>query len=283
MKLATVKVADRTCFGAVIEGGFVDLQTRFAGRCQDLRDLLAQELVREAERMCRGAQVDFALSDVEFLPVNPRLDARFFALGWSYRSHQAETGKDEPEFPVLFSKHPQAIVGHGQPLRYPVPSKKYDYEGEIALVIGKAGRGIPQERWQEYVAGYSIFMDGSARDFQQHSITAGKNFDASSAFGPWLVTSDEIPEPSSMHLTTRLNGEVMQESGFDMMAWDLGFLLNYVSTVCRLEPGDVISTGTPSGVGSRRNPPRFMKVGEAIEVEVSGIGLLRNIVEEVAT
>ena len=276
MKLATVKAGGQLRFGAIVDCGFIDLQTKFADRCVDLRDLLAKGLVTEAASLCKGAKADYLLSDIEFLPVNPRLDARVFALGWSYRSHMAETGTDEHEFPVIFSKHPQAIVGHGQPLRYPAPSEKYDYEGEIAIVIGKSGRNIAPERVMDYIAGYSIFMDGSARDYQKHSITAGKNFDASSAFGPWLVTADEIPDPSKMELTTRLNGEVMQHSGFDKMAWELGFLLNYVSTICQLEPGDVISTGTPSGVGSRRDPPRFMKLGDTLEVEVSGIGTLRN-------
>jgi 2-keto-4-pentenoate hydratase/2-oxohepta-3-ene-1,7-dioic acid hydratase in catechol pathway len=278
MKLATVKAGDQIAFGAIVDTGFIDLKTRLNGRCQDLRDLLAQGLVSEAERLCQGASADFKLSEIEFLPVNPRLDARIFALGWSYRSHQLETGKDEPAFPVLFSKHPQAIVGHGQPLHYPAPSTQYDYEGEIAIVIGRSGRRIPRERWKDYVAGYSIFMDGSARDFQKHSITAGKNFDSSSALGPWLVTADDIPDPSRMHLTTRLDGEVMQDSGFDMMAWDLGFLLNYISTICQLEPGDVIATGTPSGVGARRHPPRFMQAGQTVEVEVTGIGTLRNVI-----
>ncbi len=278
MKLATVKAGDHIAFGAIVDNGFVDLKARFQGRCQDLRELLAQGLEGEAQRLCERAPADFKLSEIEFLPVNPRLDARIFALGWSYLSHQLETGKDEPEFPVLFSKHPQAIVGHGQPLLYPAPSTQYDYEGEIAIVIGRSGRRIPRERWKDYVAGYSIFMDGSARDFQKHSITAGKNFDSSSALGPWLVTADDIPDPSRMHLTTRLDGEVMQDSGFDMMAWDLGFLLNYISTICQLEPGDVIATGTPSGVGARRHPPRFMQAGQTVEVEVTGIGTLRNVI-----
>ncbi len=278
MKLATVKAGDHIAFGAIVDNGFVDLKARFRGRCQDLRELLTQGLAGEAQRLCERAPADFKLSEIEFLPVNPRLDARIFALGWSYLSHQLETGKDEPEFPVLFSKHPQAIVGHGQPLLYPAPSTQYDYEGEIAIVIGRSGRRIPRERWKDYVAGYSIFMDGSARDFQKHSITAGKNFDSSSALGPWLVTADDIPDPSRMHLTTRLDGEVMQDSGFDMMAWDLGFLLNYISTICQLEPGDVIATGTPSGVGARRHPPRFMQAGQTVEVEVTGIGTLRNVI-----
>ena len=276
MKLATINDRGVARFGAIVDDGFIDLKARLGGRCNDLKELLAQDLLGQAAQMCRGAKADLALSQLEFLPVNPRLDMRVFALGWSYKSHMTETGKEAPEFPVLFSKHPQSIVGHEQTLCYPAGSQKYDYEGEIAIMIGKAGRNIAPEQAHEHIAGYSIFMDGSARDFQQHSITAGKNFDSSSSFGPWLVTSDEIADPKKMVLTTRLNGEVMQQSGFDLMAWDLGFLLNYVSSITELQPGDVISTGTPSGVGSRRTPPRFMKIGETVEVEVTGIGTLRN-------
>jgi 2-keto-4-pentenoate hydratase/2-oxohepta-3-ene-1,7-dioic acid hydratase in catechol pathway len=134
-----------------------------------------------------------------------------------------------------------------------------------------------------HVAGYSIVMDGSVRDYQKHSVTAGKNFDASSAFGPWMVTADEIPEPKKMVLTTRLNGDVMQHSGFDLMAWDLAELVSYISDICTLLPGDVIATGTPGGVGHRRDPQIFMKAGDVLEIEVSGIGILRNrVVDEAA-
>lgn len=284
MKLATVKAAGSTRFGAVVKDGFVDLSAKFKGKAVDLAGLLAGNLVAEAARYAAEAKPDYKLSEVTFLPVNPRPDMRLFALGWAYKDHQLETGKEAPQHPNMFSKHPQSLVGHGQPLVRPQISDKFDYEGEIVIVIGRAGRHIPAASAMEHIAGYSILNDGSIRDFQKHSVTAGKNFDASSAFGPWMVTKDEILDPKQMVLTTRLNGEQMQRSSFDLMAWDLGDLVNYISTFCRLEPGDAISTGTPGGVGSRRNPPVWMKAGDVIEIEVTGIGTLRNpIVDEQAS
>lgn len=278
MRLATVKAGGATKFGAVVEGGFIDLSARMRGRCEDIAGLLAGNLIEEALAVVSGAKPDWALDEITFLPPNPKRDARMFALGVAYKDHQLETGRSDAEFPSLFSKHPQALVGHGQPLVRPRISDKFDYEGEIVVVIGKPGRHIPAAAALDHIAGYSILVDGSVRDFQKHSVTAGKNFDASSAYGPWIVTRDEIPDWRKMALTTRLNGREMQKSAFGMLMWDLEFVVNYVSTITRLEPGDAISTGTPAGVGHRRNPPVFMKAGDVLEVEVSGIGTLRNTV-----
>jgi 2-keto-4-pentenoate hydratase/2-oxohepta-3-ene-1,7-dioic acid hydratase in catechol pathway len=281
MRLATLRKDARARFGAVVGEGFIDLSERMQGKCSDLRDLLARGLLPEAGRLCRGARPDFALNDATFLPLIPNPETRIFALGWAYKDHQLEGGIQELEFPQMFSKHPQSLVGHAQPIIKPRISERFDYEGEVAIVIGKAGRHIAPERAMEHIAGYSILMDGSVRDWQKHSITAGKNFDGSSAYGPWLATRDEVPDPKQMTLCTRLNGREMQRSSFGLMAWDLGFLLNYISTFTRLEPGDAISTGTPGGVGHRRNPQVFMKAGDELEIEVSGVGVLRNrVVEE---
>ena len=276
MKLATVIAAGRTRFGAVTNDGFVDLSTRFGERCTSIQALLAGGLVGEAERLIRGASADFKMAELHFLPVIPNPEARMFALGWSYKSHQLETGHADVEFPSLFSKHPQSLVGHGQPLVRPRASVKFDFEGEIVLVMGKAGRHIQKDQAMAHVAGYSILVDGSLRDFQKHSVTAGKNFDSSSSYGPWMVTGDEIPDWTKMELTTRLNGTQMQQSRFGLLNWDLPFIINYISTVTKLQPGDAISTGTPAGVGHRRDPQVFMKAGDVLEVEVTGIGTLRN-------
>ena len=278
MRLATVKAGGATRFGAVVEVGFIDLSARFRGRCEDIAGLLAGNLVADAMTLVSGAKPDWAPDELTFLPPNPRRDARMFALGVAYKDHQLETGRSDAEFPSLFSKHPQALVGHAQPLVRPRCSDKFDYEGEIVVVIGKPGRHIPAAAALDHVAGYSILVDGSVRDFQKHSVTAGKNFDASSAYGPWIVTRDEIPDRKKMVLTTRLNGKEMQKSALGMLIWNLEFIISYVSTMTRLEPGDAISTGTPAGVGHRRNPPVFMKAGDLLEVEVSGIGTLRNTV-----
>jgi 2-keto-4-pentenoate hydratase/2-oxohepta-3-ene-1,7-dioic acid hydratase in catechol pathway len=279
MRLATVRLAGETRFGAVVDDGFVDLTSRL--QCRDIPELYEKGMLAAAQRHVAEARPDRPLGAFEFLPVISRPEARVFALGWAYKDHQVETGKEAPAFPNMFSKHPQSLVGHEQALVKPPESDQLDYEGEIVIVIGKAGRRIPPARAREFIAGFTIMMDGSVRDWQKHSVTAGKNFDASSSCGPWLVTQDEIPDPQRMVLTTRLNGAKMQHSGFDLMAWDLGYLVNYVSTFCRLQPGDAISTGTPGGVGARRTPPVFMKAGDLIEVDVTGIGTLRNrIVDE---
>ena len=275
MKLASVEIGGAQRFGAITERGFVDLAKPFAGRCADLRELLASGLLGEAQRIARDAAA-VPVEGLSFARVIPNLDARMFALGWSYKDHQLETGKEAPTHPFIFSKHPQAMVGHRQPLHKPRASERYDYEGEIAIVIGKAGRHIAPERAMDHIAGYSIMMDGSARDWQQHSVTAGKNFDASSAYGPWLVTRDEIPDPGKMELVTRIDGNEMQRVSFSLMAWKLDELVSYVSTFCRLEPGDSISTGTPGGVGNKRKPPVYLAPDNVLTVEVSGIGILEN-------
>lgn len=281
MKLATVIVAGTPRFGAVTRDGFVDLSARFGERCTSLKALLEGGLLGEAERLIDGASADYKLAELQFLPVIPNPEARIFALGWSYKSHQLETGHADVEFPSIFSKHPQSLVGHAQSLVRPRASVKFDFEGEIVLVIGKAGRHIPKDQAMAHIAGYSILVDGSLRDFQKHSVTAGKNFDCSSSYGPWMVTSEEIPDWTKMELTTRLNGTQMQHSLFGLLNWDLPFIINYISTFTKLLPGDAISTGTPAGVGHRRDPQVFMKAGDVLEVEVTGIGILRNpIVDE---
>ena len=283
MKLASVQIGGKPRFGAVTERGFVDLGAQFAGRCADLRQLLAAGLLDEAKWIARDAPA-VPVESVAFDRVIPNLDVRTFALGWSYKEHQAETGKEAPKHPFLFSKHPQSLVGHKRALVKPRASARYDFEGEIAIVIGKAGRHIPAALAMEHIAGYTILMDGSARDWQEHSVTAGKNFDDSSACGPWLVTRDEIPDPSKMDLVTRINGNEMQRTSFSLMAWKLDELVAYVSKICRLEPGDAISTVTPGGVGNKRKPPVYLAAGDILTVEVSGIGTLENrVIDEPAS
>ena len=276
MRLATVKAGGEVRFGAVVEGGFIDLGPVFRGRCSDLAGLLEIDGVAEAARHCRTARPELPLEALTWLPPNPRLRARMFALGVAYKDHQLETGRADAEFPSLFSKLPQSMVGHLQPMVRPRISDKFDFEGEIVIVIGKAGRHIPVARALDHVAGYTILVDGSVRDWQKHSVVAGKNFDASSACGPWITTRDEIPDWRRVELTTRLNGQQMQHSAWGMLMWDVEFVVHYVSTFTRLEPGDAISTGTPAGVGHRRDPQLFMKAGDVLEVEVSGMGTLRN-------
>lgn len=276
MKLASYKVNGMDRFGVVLDDGLCDLNERFAGRASDLAGLLKADLIDAASLIAGSATPDHRLDAVEYVPLNPRLDARIFALGVAYKDHQVETGRADATMPSMFSKHPQSLVGHNQPMLKPNVSNMYDYEGEIVVVIGRAARNVPESRALDYVAGYSILVDGSARDYQKASVTAGKNFDRSGSYGPWMLTRDKVPDWRKLALTTRLNGQQMQHTLLGMLIWPLEFVIHYISTFTRLEPGDAISTGTPAGVGHRRNPPVFMKPGDVLEVEVGGIGVLRN-------
>jgi 2-keto-4-pentenoate hydratase/2-oxohepta-3-ene-1,7-dioic acid hydratase in catechol pathway len=196
----------------------------------------------------------------------------------NYKSHVEETGRADSEKPAIFARFASTQVGHGQPMIAPKVSGAFDYEGELALVIGKPGRHIPRARALEHVAGYACYNDGSVRDWQRHTQqwTPGKNFPASGAFGPWMVTADEIPDPSRLRLSTRLNGQTVQDTGVDLLIFTIPEIIEYISIWSDLAPGDVIVTGTPGGVGFKRNPPLFMKPGDTVEVEVSSVGILRN-------
>ena len=222
----------------------------------------------------------FSLDEVQLLPPAP--GPRIFCIGVNYHSHRDEMGRDTSQHPTVFVRFPSSIVGHDIPMLRPRASDRYDYEGELAVVIGRAGRRISRERALEHVAGYSCFNDGSVRDYQRHTtqFTAGKNFDRSGSMGPWLVSADEIADPSQLTLTTRLNGEVMQHSTTDLLIFDVPALIAYLSEFTELQPGDIIATGTPGGVGVARDPAVFMKPGDTIEVEITGIGTLGNVIAQ---
>ncbi len=276
MRLASVVARGESRFGAIVDGGLFDLGRRLGARCVDLVGLFEHGLIDQAARLSAGAKPDYRNEELRYLPPNRRHGSRMFALGVAYKDHQLETGRADASLPSMFVKLPQALVGHEQPIVRPRDSTHYDFEGEIVVVMGKGGRHIPEASALDHVAGYSIMMDGSLRDFQQHSVTAGKNFDQSSSYGPWITTADEIRDWREMTLTTRLNGQQVQHSKFGMLMWTVPFVIHYISTFTCLEPGDAISTGTPAGVGFRREPKLFMKAGDTLEVEVSGVGTLRN-------
>jgi 2-keto-4-pentenoate hydratase/2-oxohepta-3-ene-1,7-dioic acid hydratase in catechol pathway len=244
-----------------------------------LREALAAGALRELERLA-SAQPDFAFGDVMLAPPIPDAAAKLLCVGINYVPHIKEMGRERPERPVLFVRFGDSIVGHERPLLKPRESEQFDYEGELAVVIGKRARRVSKDRALDYVAGFSCFNDGSVRDFQRHSqqFTPGKNFHASGSFGPWLVTADEVPDVRDLTLTTRLNGAVMQQESVGELCFDVPQLIEYCSTWAQLEPGDVIVTGTPGGVGAGRKPPVWMKPGDTVEVEITGIGTLRNTV-----
>jgi 2-keto-4-pentenoate hydratase/2-oxohepta-3-ene-1,7-dioic acid hydratase in catechol pathway len=276
MRLLSFLRSGRAGFGVVVGDGVVAAAARLPGKPQDLRTALAAGALPELERLTRVAP-DFALRDLTFAPPIPAA-AKLLCVGINYLPHIREMGRERPEKPVIFTRFADSIVGHGQPLEKPLASEQFDFEGELAVVIGKRARRVSRERALDYVAGYSCFNDGSVRDFQRHSpqFTPGKNFHASGAFGPWIVTTDEIAAPSTLRLTTRLNGNVMQDESVGELCFDVPQLIEYCSLWAQLEPGDVIVTGTPGGVGAGRKPPLWMKPGDTVEVEITDLGTLRN-------
>lgn len=282
MKLASYVASGEAMFGAVVEGGLVHFTGRLAG-CTSLREAIAQDRIAEMREITTKHAPDVALDAVQWLPVIPD-PVNFFAAGVNYRDHVEETGKKQRSMddgPSFFLRLRSSMAGHGQPLLRPRVSQHFDFEGELALIIGKGGRHIPEDEALSHLAGYTCFMDGSIRDYQKHSVSAGKNFQTTGPLGPWITTADEVPDPTKLQLTTRLNGQVMQHCGLDMLLFPLPFLISYVSRITTLQPGDVIATGTPGGVGRDRKPPVWMKAGDCIEVDINGLGVLSNpIVDE---
>ena len=235
---------------------------------------LAGGALAEIRKAAEAAKPDHRLSEVEWLPVIPNPE-KILCAGINYRSHAAETGREVPKQPSMFIRLATTLTGHEGEMIRPSVSQSFDFEGELAVVIGRGGRHIPVARALEHVAGYTCFVDGSVRDYQKISVTSGKNFPATGPLGPWIVTADEISDPSRLTLVTRLNGQEVQKSGTDLLIHSVPQIIAFCSDFTPLAAGDVIATGTPDGVGHRRNPPWWMKAGDVLEVEISGIGTLR--------
>lgn len=274
MKLLSFETDAGTSYGRLEDHGVIDLGQRLGNKYPDLRTLLEESGQAEAEAIS-AVEVDYSLDEISYLPVVPNA-RRIICIGLNYREHAAEMGLEFPEHPSLFSKWPDALVGHEQDIVCPKVSENFDFEGELAFVIGKPGRHISVAEAMSHVAGYTPFLDGSVRDFQGHSVIAGKNFQHSGACGPWLTTADEISNPMELRLTTRLNGEVVQDESTAQLYYTVPDIIAYVSQFTPLHPGDVIATGTPSGVGAGRKPPLWMQPGDRIAVEISGLGELAN-------
>ncbi|NLR40686.1 fumarylacetoacetate hydrolase family protein [Novosphingobium sp. ERW19] len=236
-----------------------------------LKDAVAGDLSALA------ATATHARADVRLLPLIPNPN-KILCVGLNYATHVAETGRDQKEFPAIFTRWADSLIADGEPLVRPPETTRFDYEGELAVVIGKGGRRIPREKALEHVAGYSVFNDGSVRDWQRHNIqfTPGKNFPGTGAFGPALVTPDELPDLGDQRVQTRINGQLVQDQPVSDMIWDVAFVIEYCSTFTTLEPGDVIASGTPGGVGDKRNPPLYMKAGDIAEISIGKVGTLTN-------
>jgi len=271
----------RPSFGIATDDGIIDAGARLAAEFPDLRSILAAGAL-ERLRALETLEPDCAEDDITYLAVIPNAN-KILCVGINYMGHIKETGREPPSHPVLFTRFADSLVGHEQPLVRPRVSEHFDYEGELAVIIGKTARHVAREDAMDYVAGYSCCNEGSVRDYQYHTIqfTAGKNFYRSGGFGPWMVTTDEQSDPTQFHLQTRLNGDVLQDSPVSDLCFDIPHLIEYCSTWTPLEPGDVLVTGTPGGVGRVRKPPIWMKPGDVVEIDIRGVGVLRNtIVDE---
>lgn len=271
MKLVSYSRGTSSGWGVLRDDGIVDMTKSYAS----VRAALADGGLDAVAAGAKGRSADFAIDDVHLLPPVPDPD-KIICIGLNYGKHLAESGAPMPDYPVLFGRFTDTLVAHGDPMVVPAVSTELDYECELAFVIGKAGRHIAKENAMDHVAGYACFNDGSVRDYQVHSLDAGKNFHATAGFGPWLVTADDIPDPHSLGLRTLLNGDELQNGNTSDLIFDIPTIINYISGFTPLSPGDVISTGTPEGVGFVRKPPIFLRPGDVVEIEVEGIGTLSN-------
>jgi len=280
MKLASYLSYGVETFGVVIGEGVVTLGGKLKGGYRTLLEALAAGALDEIRKTAKSARADRKLETLRFLPVISH-PSKILCAGINYRSHAAETGREVPKQPSMFIRFADTLVSHEGEMIRPKVSTNFDFEGELAVVIGRGGRHIKPDRAIQHVAGYTCFIDGSVRDYQQFSVTAGKNFPGTGPLGPWLVTIDEIPDPTRLTLTTRLNGKEMQRSCTDVLIHSVAQIISFCSDFTQLYPGDIIATGTPDGVGHRRQPPLWMKAGDVLEVEISDIGTLRvRIVDE---
>jgi 2-keto-4-pentenoate hydratase/2-oxohepta-3-ene-1,7-dioic acid hydratase in catechol pathway len=278
MKIASYSHRGTPSYGAITAGGVVDLKPRLGERYPSLLALLEGGALDAARRAAAGAKPDFAEPEIEYLPLIPDR-VNIFCTGLNYRGHIEETKLDAPKFPRLFMKLDESLVGHNVPMIRPRASKEFDFEGELMVVMGKTARHVAEKDAMDYVAGYTVFNDGSIRDFQRRTTDQGKNFYRSSSVGPFMATMDEVPANSAMRLISRLNGKIEQSTAIADMIFPVPVLIAYFSSITRLRPGDMIATGTCGRVSYSEK--QFMKAGDTIEIEITGLATLRNpIVDE---
>ncbi len=278
MKIASFKHHHSESYGVVVNNGIIPVSEQFQKLYPTLRDILTADALDEMVKDTEGRNIDHDINQVQLLPpiTNPE---RVFCVGINYpKKYPLDNPAPPPEHIILFAKLPGTLVGHGANLELPTgkAADTFDYEGEIGVVIGKAGRHIDEANALDYVAGYTVINDGSVRGWQKHSVHSGKNFANSGACGPWLVTADEIIDLPSMQLSTRLNGNTVQDTTAAEMVFSISEVIAYISHTIDIRPGDMIATGSPEGAGGSRTPPRFLRKDDRLEIEVSGVGILRN-------
>ena len=282
MKLASFSSANGAGWGVIDGGHAVDIGAVLGRRVPDLLSAIRDGAMSEITQAAATAP-RYELAEITWLPVIPN-PGKILCVGLNYETHRKETGRTEVENPTIFARFANSQTGHLRPIPRPRVSTDLDYEGELAIIIGTPGRYITRQAAMAHIAGFACYNDGSVRDFQRHThqFTPGKNFPDTGAFGPWMVTPDEMGEIGPQRLQTRVNGEVVQDALLSQMIFDIPRQIEYCSSFTRLEPGDVIVTGTPGGVGAKRQPPLWLKPGDTVEVEIDGVGLLRNPVTQEA-
>jgi 2-keto-4-pentenoate hydratase/2-oxohepta-3-ene-1,7-dioic acid hydratase in catechol pathway len=280
MRFVSFAAEGRNSFGLAHDGGVFDLGRRLGAVLPDLKTYLEASALGLAGHLPKANVVDYAKGEFVYLPVvaNP---AKVLCVGVNYVEHRNETGRPEIPYPTLFTRFADTLVGHGAPIRLPLASTSLDYEGELAVIVGKPGYRVPKEHAMDIVAGFACFNDASVRDWQRHAsqFTPGKNFPATGGFGPELVTREELTALESRAIETRLNGQVVQSAKLGDMIFGIAEIIRYITTFTHLLPGDVIASGTPGGVGERRKPQLWMKAEDTVEVSIEGVGKLVNPIE----
>lgn len=286
MKFISFTYENKNSFGIVKEDTVIDL-TQYIDGVTDLREAIRKDKLNELSEMVSLTETGISLKEVRYLPTitNPE---KIICIGVNYLDRNAEYKDDSelPKYPSVFMRTRESLVGHKEDILDPPESSQLDYEGEIVLIVGKDGRRIPMKQAKKHIAGMTIMNEGSIRDYLRHAkfnVTQGKNFAKSGSIGPWMVTSDELDPFSSLEIKTKVNGELRQNDNTDNLMFSFEYLVSYLSTFYQLKAGDIIATGTPNGAGARFDPPKYLTAGDIVEVEVSGIGSLKNgvITEEV--
>ena len=281
MRLISYRIDGQDRYGVVSDGGVVDIFARLAERAPTLRDAIAAGYLDEMKSLAAGAAADCALESVEFALPIPQ-PQKILCAGRNYRAyHEVVEEGSVPKYPSVFGRLPSSFSAHAQAILKPKEGDQLDYEGELVAVIGARGRHVPQEKALDYVVGYTCMNEGTVRDWMKKGTqnTTAKNFYRSGSIGPWLATADEVGDPSRLHIRTRRNGDVVQDGGTDMMIFDLPYLISHISKFTWLEPGDMIATGSPGGSIVESDAPHWLRPGDALEVEITGIGTLENPVE----
>jgi 5-carboxymethyl-2-hydroxymuconate isomerase len=283
VRFLTYEYRNQTAYGAVVDDGVVNLSALMP-EYRSLRHVLEAGALIRAQDIAVDSSPDCQLGDIKFLPPIPN-PQKIACIGVNYanRNEEYQDNSAAPRYPSVFMRTRESLVGHLQPILRPPESEQLDYEGEIVMVIGKSGRRISKDQARDHVAGLTLMHEGSIRDWPRHSkfnVTQGKNFEHSGSLGPWMVSADEFEAFDQLHITTTVNGELRQDDGTDNLIFSFEDLISYLSTFMRLQPGDLISTGTPTGAGVRFDPPKFLAPGDVVEVEVAGIGKLSNHVED---